>query len=185
MKRLLLLLATLTFISGAFASANQPVEDAFQRYWSAYVRKDFAKAATEILPADLDALKAELLPVFLGAQNHKQKEAQQMVTTFFGRAVGKARESLSAAEVFAGLQRVVVASNPDFFEVLKEAKTSIVFVRRPDADNAEVHFQVTLRGESDMDTESLTNRSGRWWVKLQDAPRETAAEFKAIFAAGA
>lgn len=185
MKKVLLFLVALTLVPGAFASANQPIEDAFQRYWASYVRKDFAKAATEILPSDLEELKTELLPVFLGAQNHKQKEAQELVTAFFGRAVGKARESLSAPEVFAGLQRVIVASNPDFFEMLKEAKTSVVFVRRPDADNAEVHFQVTLRGESDMDTESLTNRSGRWWVRVQDAPRETAAEFKAIFSAGA
>lgn len=105
-----------------------------------------------------------------------------MVTEFFGRAVGKARESLTPVEVFAGLNRIITAGNQNFFELLKDARTSIIFVRTPDANNAEVHFQVTIRGESDVDVEKLTKKNGRWWVRINEDPKEVAAQFKAMLA---
>ncbi|MES2697438.1 MAG: hypothetical protein V4773_28490 [Verrucomicrobiota bacterium] len=184
MKKALLLLLTLTIAAVSFAADNKPIEAVFNKYWEAYARKDFVKAAAEILPSDLDEAKSELLPIFLGAQTHKKKEAQDVVALFFGRAVGKARESLSPAEVYAGLNRVVTANNPDFFELLKEAKTSIVFIRTPDDDNAEVHFQVTIRAESDMDSENLTKKNGRWWLRINEDPKQVAAQLKAMFAQG-
>lgn len=183
MKKLLILLTTLAFSAIAMAADNAPIEAMFQKYWDAYAKKDFAKAAAEVLPSDLEEAKTEILPVFLAAQAHKKKEAQEIVNIFFGKAVGKARESLPPAEVFAGLNRVITANNPDFFEMLKEAKTTIVFVRTPDNDNAEVHFQVTVRGASDMDAERLTKKNGRWWLRFSEDPKNVAAQFKAIFAA--
>jgi len=182
MKKTLLLLLSLTFSALAFAADTTPIEKAFQSYWDAYSKRDFAKAAAEVLPSDLEAAKTELLPVFLGAQTHANKEVQQVVTAFFGKAVGKSRESLSPAEVFAGLNRVITANNPDFFEALKQAQTTVVFVRTPDADNAEVHFQVMLRGASDMDVEALTKKSGRWWVRINEDPKQIAASFKEMIA---
>ena len=121
--------------------------------------------------------------MFLEAQSSKTKEVQEVVTAFFGRAVGKARDSLTPAEVFAGLNRVVTSNDPQFFELLKDAKTAIIFVRTPDADNAEVHFQVTIRGESDVDVEGLTRKNGRWWVRINEDPKQIAAQFKAMFSA--
>ena len=180
MKKALLLFLSLTVCAVALAADTKPIESVFDAYWKAYARKDFVKAAAEVLPSDLEAAKAELLPVLLAAQASKDKQVQEIVTTFFGRAVGKARESLSAAEVFAGLNRVVTASNPDFFELLKDAQTSVFFVRTPDADTAEVHFQVTIRGESDVDAEALTRKNGRWWVRINEDPKQIAAQFKAM-----
>lgn len=183
MKKLLILLTTLAFGAVAMAADNAPIEAQFLKYWDAYAKKDFVKAASEILPSDLDDAKTEILPVFLAAQAHPKKQVQEIVNLFFGKAVGKAREAMSPTDVFAGLNRVITANNPDFFEMLKEARTTIVFVRAPDNDNAEVHFQVTVRGASDMDAERLTKKNGRWWMRSSEDPKNVAAQFKAIFAA--
>jgi hypothetical protein len=182
MKKAFLLLA-LTLTTLAFGADNKPIEDTFNRYWAAYSRKDFAAAAAEMLPSDLENAKTILLPVFLGAQTHKSKEVQEVVTAFFGKTVGKARESLSPAEVFAGLNRIISGNNPDMFEAFKVATTSIVFVRRPKDDEAEVHFQVSVKGSAEMDAEGLIRKNGRWWIRLNDDPQEAANQFKAMFAA--
>jgi hypothetical protein len=185
MKNALFLLLALSLAAVGSAADTKPIESAFEKYWEAYARKDFAKAAAEVLPSDLEAAKAELLPVFLAGQATKTKEGQEVVSAFFGRAVGKARETMTPAEVFAGLNRVVTANDPQFFELLKDARTSIIFVRTSDAENAEVHFQVTIRGESDVDTETLTKKNGRWWVRINEDPKQIAAQFKALLSGSA
>jgi hypothetical protein len=182
MKKLIVLALSVILCAACSAADTKPIEDVFQRYWGAYAKKDFARAAADVLPADLDAAKNALLPVFLGAQARPEKEVQQMVTEFFGRTVGKSRENLSPQEVFAGLNRLVTAGNPEFFELLKTAALSIIFVRTPDENNAEVHFQVTVRGQSDTDSESLTKKDGRWWLRINEDPREIAAHFKEMLA---
>lgn len=182
MKKLVLLTLALVINAVTFAADTKPIEEVFQRYWAAYAKKDFGRAAAEVLPADLEAAKAALLPVFLEAQTHREKDVQEMVATFFGRTVGKARENLSPQDVFAGLNRLITAGNPDFFELLKDAALSIIFVRRPDDDNAEVHFQVTVRGQADTDSEALTRKSGRWWVRINEDPAQVASHFKAMLA---
>lgn len=182
MKKALLFVTAFTLTAVAFAANTQPVEETFQRYWGAYSKKDFAKAAADILPSDLEAAKSAILPVFLEAQGHKDKNVQEMVSAFFGRTVGKSREALSPVDVYVGLNRIVEQANPDMFEVFKNAATTIIFVRTPATDEAEVHFQVMLRGASDMDSELLVRKNGRWWLKLADDPKETAANFKAMFA---
>ena len=181
MKTIFLLLVSLTVSATALAADTKPVEEVFQRYWGVYVKKDFAKAAAEILPSDLEATKAAVLPVFLAGQTSRSKDAPVILGAFFGKAVGKGRETMSAADVFAGLNRVVVAGNPEMFEAFKEAVLSIIFVRAVSADAAEVHFQITVRGESDTDVESLVRQDGRWWVRVKDDPKEAAANFKELF----
>jgi hypothetical protein len=180
MKKLLALTLALLVNAIVFAADTKPIEDVFQRYWSAYSKKDFAKAAADVLPSDLEDAKTALLPIFLAAQGNTDKQAQEMVNAFFGRTVGKARESLAPQDVFAGLNRLITSGNPEFFEALKEAKLSIIFVRTPDEDNAEVHFQVTIRGASDTDAESLTKKNGRWWVRINEDPKEVAKNIKAM-----
>src|SRR4051812_529026 len=98
------LLGLLALISSAplFGANTKPIEDTFQRYWTAYARKVSAKGAAEVLPADLDSMKSEVLPVFLGAQTNQKKDVQEMLGLFFGRTVGKARETMSPADVYAG-----------------------------------------------------------------------------------
>ena len=182
MKKLIVLALSVILCAACSAADTKPIEDVFQRYWGAYSKKDFARAAADVLPADLEAAKEALLPVFLGAQARSEKEVQDMVTAFFGRTVGKSRESLTPQEVFAGLNRLITAGNPEFFELLKNAALSIIFVRTPDENNAEVHFQVTVRGQSDTDSESLTKKDGRWWLRINEDPREIAAHFKEILA---
>ena len=180
MKKALTLVLALLVTTASFAANTKPIEDVFQRYWSAYSKKDFVKAAGDVLPSDLDEAKKELLPVFIQAQSHQDKHVQELVTAFFGRTVGKARESLSPVEVFAGLNRVVTAGNPELFDVLKDAAVSIVFVRMPDDDNAEIHYQISVRGAADMDVDGLAKKNGRWWVRINEDPKEVAAGFKAM-----
>jgi hypothetical protein len=180
MTKLLAFLVALTCTAAAFAASTPSAEEVFQRYWSAYSKKDYAKAATDVLPADLEAAKAALLPLFVTAQANRDKEVQEMVTAFFGRTVGKARETMPAADVFAGLNRLAAAGNPQFFEMLKDAKVSVIFVRRVDADNAEVHYQVTIGSESDTDVEALTRKDGRWWVRAAEDPQAVAASLKPV-----
>lgn len=180
MKKALSLALVLLFTAASFAANTKPIEDVFQRYWSAYSKKDFAKAAADVLPSDLDEAKKELLPLFLQAQSSQEKQIQEMVSAFFGRTVGKARETMSPVDVFAGLNRVVTAGNPEMFEVLKDASLTVVFVRTPDADNAEIHYQIMVRGASDMDVDALTRKNGRWWVRINEDPKEVAANFKVM-----
>jgi hypothetical protein len=182
MKKLLVLTLALTLNAISFAANTKPIEDVFQRYWSAYAKKDFVKAAADVLPSDLEEAKTALLPIFLQAQGHKDKEVQEMVATFFGRTVGKGRENLTPQDVFAGLNRLITAGNAEFFDMLKDAALSIIFVRAPDDDNAEVHFQVTIKGQSDTDAESLTKKDGRWWVRINENPKEIASHFKEMLA---
>ena len=181
MKKVLFLFAFLTVAFVAEAADTKPVEEAFNRYWAAYSKKDFAKSAAEILPSDLEATKASLLPVFLAGQTSKSKEAQEILGAFFGKTVGKARETMSAIEVFAGLNRVVATGSPELFEALKDAPISIIFVRSISPESAEIHFQVTVRGVSDTDAEALVKKDGRWWVKIKDDPKEAALNFKELF----
>jgi hypothetical protein len=180
MKKAFLFL-TLALTSLSFAADNKPIEDVFNRYWTAYSKKDFNTAAADVLPSDLEGAKTVLLPLFLGAQTNKNKEVQEVVNAFFGKTVGKARESLSPADVFVGLNRIISGNNPDMFEAFKAATTSIVFVRRPNDDEAEVHFQVSVKGAAEMDAESLAKKNGRWWVRLNDDPKQIAVQFKALF----
>ncbi len=180
MTKVIAFLVALTCTAGAFAASTPSVEDVFQRYWSSYSKKDYAKAAGEVLPADLEASKTALLPLFLAAQASRDKEVQEMVTAFFGRTVGKARETMPALDVFAGLNRLAAAGNPQFFDLLKDAKVSVIFVRKVDADNAEVHYQVTIGSESDTDVEALTRKDGRWWVRASEDPQAVAASLKPV-----
>ena len=180
MKKFFAVTLALSLCASLFGADSKPIEEVFQRYWGAYVKKDFVRAAADVLPSDLDAAKAALLPVFLEAQSRTDKETQELVTMFFGRTVGKARETLSPQDVFAGLNRIITAGNPQFFEVLKDASLTIVFVRRPDNENAEIHFQVTVQAQSDMDAESLTLKNGRWWVRINEDPKDIAEHFRSI-----
>lgn len=182
MKKTFLFLFSLFVATASFAADTKPVEDAFQRYWASYSKKDFTKAAADVLPSDLEATKAAVLPVFLANQSSKAKDAPEVLAAFFGKTVGKARETMSAAEVFAGLNRVVAAGSPELFEVLKDATVSIIFVRSLAADSAEIHFQVMVRGQGDTDAESMVKKDGRWWVKIKDDPKQTAQSFKDLFA---
>lgn len=181
MKKVFFLFALIACAVASRAADAKTVEEAFNRYWLAYAKKDFVKAAAEILPSDLETTKAALLPVFLAGQTSKAKEAPDVLSAFFGKTVGKARETMSAVEVFAGLNRVVSAASPELFEALKDAPVSIIFVRSISPEAAEIHFQVTVRGVSDTDAEELAKKDGRWWVKIKDDPKEAALNFKELF----
>jgi hypothetical protein len=76
----------------------------------------------------------------------------------------------------------VAAGSPDLFDGLKDAAVSLIFVRAVSPESVEIHFQVTLRGNSDTDMEALVKKDGRWWVKIKDDPKEAAANFKQLFA---
>jgi len=181
MKKALLLVAALAFSAVASAADTKPIEEVFLRYWGAFAKKDLAKAAADVLPSDLEETKAAILPVFLGAQAHKDKEVQEMLSLFFGRTVGRAREAMTPVEVYAGINRIVMAGNPPFFDVLKDASLSIIFVRTPKPEEAEVHYQVTIRGASDTDADELVKKNGRWWIRVKEDPKEAAAQFKQVF----
>jgi hypothetical protein len=182
MKKTFLLLLSLVVVTAAFAADTKPVETTFQRYWASYSKKDFTKAAAEVLPSDLEATKAAVLPVFLANQSSKAKDAPEVLAAFFGKTVGKARETMTAVEVFAGLNRIVAAGSPELFEVLKDATVSIIFVKSVSAEASEIHFQVMVRGQGDTDAEDLVKKDGRWWVKIKDDPKQTAQSFKDLFA---
>ena len=181
MKQAFVSLFVLVAATVCSAADNKPIEDVFQRYWGAFVKQEFAKAATEILPSDLEETKAAVLPVFLGAQGHKEKKVQEFVAAFFGRTVGKARENMSGADVFAALNRIMSLNDPQMFEALKQASTSIIFVRRPSEEEAQIHFQVTVQGASDTDAEALSFKNGRWWIRAKEDPKAMAEQFKAMF----
>ncbi len=180
MKKPIALLLTLVFATSSWAASTKPIEDVFQRYWSAFAKKDFTKAAADVLPSALGEIKTVRVPALIAVSTSKEKDVQEFVAMFFGKTVGKSRETIPPAEAFAGLMRVMTAGNPQLFDVLKEASTTIVFVRTPDADTAEVHFQISLRGQGDMDVEPMARKNGRWWVKLKEDPKELAAQIKAM-----
>jgi hypothetical protein len=182
MKKAFLLLLTLTLAAASYAADTKPIEDVFQRYWAVYSKKDFIKAAAEVMPSDLEGMRKEVLPVFLANQNAKSKDGQIIVGAFFDKTVGKAREAMSGADVLAGLNRIVAAGSPEMFEAFKEAKMDIVFVRTMTPDTAEVHFQVSVRGGADMDAETMAKKDGRWWIRVKDDPKATADNFKEMLA---
>ena len=183
MKKLFAGLVVLALVATTRASDTKPIEDVFNRYWSVFSKQEFTKAAADVLPSDLEETKAAVLPLFLGAQGHKDKQIQEFVAAFFGRTVGRARETMSPVDVFVALNRIITLNDPQMFEALKQATTSIIFVRRPAADAAEIHFQVTVNGASDTDAEMLVQKNGRWWLRAKEDPQAMAAQFQAMFAA--
>jgi hypothetical protein len=180
MKKAVVLLTALLLPLASFAADAATPEEVFQRYWHACANKEAAKAAGDILPSDLDDLKSAVLPVMLATQAPKDKNAQEFSAAFFNKIVGSARAAMSSTEVFAGFQRIVAASNPDMSELLKTATLSVIFVRNTAPDDVEVHYQVTIRGESEVDAELLTKKNGRWWVRLKEDPKQLAEQFKQI-----
>lgn len=182
MKKALSLLAALIISAASYAADTKPIEDVFNRYWAAFSKKDLAKAATDVMPADLEELRKEVLPVFLASQTPKDKEAQEIVGLFFGKTVGKAREAMTGVDVYTGLNRILMAGNPQMFDLLKDAAISIIFVRNVVPDEAEVHFQVTIRAESDIEEEALGKKDGRWWIRIKGNAKDTAEQFKILLA---
>jgi hypothetical protein len=182
MKKAVLLLTLILCPLSGFAADTAGAEEVFSRFWRACAKKEFAKAVTDVLPSDLEELKSAILPVFLANQAPKDKGAQEMSGAFFNKIVGSARTNMSGAEVFAGFQRIVAASNPELAEVLKDAALSIIFVRSRSNEEAEVHYQVTIRGESEIDADLVAKKNGRWWVRLKEDPKQLAEQFKQILA---
>jgi hypothetical protein len=184
MKKTFLLLLSLVVATASFAADTKPVETTFQRYWASYSKKDFTKAAADVLPSDLEATKAAVLPVFLANQSSKAKDAPEVLAAFFGKTVGKARETMSAVEVFAGLNRIVAAGSPELFEVLKDATVSIIFVKLAERGRL---GRDSLSGDGPRSGRyrcriDLVKKDGRWWVKIKDDPKQTAQSFKELFA---
>ena len=48
-------------------------------------------------------------------------------------------------------------------------------------EEAEVHFQITIRGTSDADADQLAKKNGRWWIRVKEDPKEAAAQFRQVF----
>lgn len=164
------------------AADTKPVEEVFSRYWNALAKGDYARAAAEILPSDLEEAKAALLPVFVAAQTKQDAELQEMVKVFFGRTVGKARETLPAAEVFAGLGRLMAAQDPELAEAMKQAKMEIIIARIA-GEEAEVHYHLTLPGgANNVDVDALVRKNGRWWMRSLDEAKAIAEQIKARLA---
>lgn len=180
MKKLLLPLVLLASAALCRAADTKPVEEVFVRYWKAFAKGDYVQAAADILPSDLEEAKAALLPVLVAAQTKQDPEVQEMVKIFFGRTVGKARETMSPADVFAGLSRLIAAQDPELAEAMKEAKVEVIISRLPEPDVAEVHYQIILKnGGSDTDADFLARKNGRWWMRATAEAKEIAAQLKA------
>lgn len=178
MRKTLLFLIAFTLCAVARAADTKPAEEVFLRYWAAFAKGDYVRAAAEVLPSDLEEAKTALLPVFIAAQAKPAADLQEMTKLFFGRTVGKARETMSAVDVYVGLMRLVAATDPAFTEAVKDAKVEIIIAREPGPDLVEVHYQMIIRGDSDTDSETLARKNGRWWLKLNAEAKEIAEQLK-------
>jgi hypothetical protein len=182
-----LLLAALALVLGLTAATPASADDRHQieavmsGYWVAYSNADFLEAARYLHPSDREALRVELLPVFLAGVDHPHPELQEIAETFFMGVAEHDRGAMGPEEVFRGLSYIVAAINPTLFEYFRESRLAVDEVQFGLEKKATVHYRVLIRGVPMTDSERLDWSDGAWYIRVKEPAEDTATKFRLVF----
>ncbi len=180
MKRLIPLLL-IVFSSLLMASDEDEVRARFDAYWAAFSQKDFATAAEYMDPAELAQTQQLMRPLFLEAAGNPDAEIREIVSWFYTGVPEGRRETMSAAEVFAGINQIIVNSQPEVFDLLGVADVTIKSVHLRGADTAILVYELSLLDASEEDTQYFSRHDGQWYLKFRDDPAKVAEQFRTVF----
>ncbi|WOX04330.1 hypothetical protein [Microbulbifer pacificus] len=177
------ILAVLLFFGViATASANDAlIAERLKEYWAAYSSTDFVKAAEFILPADLNDLKSELLPVFLAANESQDVEVRQMAQYFFADIPPGKYTSMTSSDVFSAMNTLMAGLSPDMFSLLQGAELEVVSTSKNADGSVAVNVAIKVAGDFAEDVMYLRQENGEWFMRVNEKPSVTANGFRQLF----
>ena len=181
MKRFLFVVGCVIMHACAFAAGNHDVSQRMQDYWSSYSNGDFGKAASFILPSDLDDMKTELLPIFVAVGQSTERELQTVARLFFAEVPTGDNSQMSPKQVFVGFNKFIYAANPELFSALQQSAIEVVDVAWSSDSEVVVSYRITIQDTPVSDVERFQKRGEKWYLRLKEPPRDTAIKFRQAF----
>jgi len=191
-----LLCASLLWLVALSAAADEldeiDIRANFANFWSAMAKQDYKGAAVFVHPLDLAALRTQLLPVFLKAGELPSEGVQAAVDMFFQGTPKERRAQLSGPEIYVLLFKMLEEVEPDILEMFDAISPEIVEIKLEAPNKANVRFKIKFQVEAENDeqkaaideaereeeTQLLGKLNGRWYLRMDESPGETAAEFR-------
>lgn len=187
---LLLLVAASSAVAGEIDEID--IRANFTNFWSSMSTQDYKGAAAFVHPLDLAALRTQLLPVFVKAGEMPNESVQAAVDLFFQDTPKERRARLSGPEIYVLLLKMLEQAEPDTAEAFASVKPEIVEIKLDPANAASVRFKMKLLVKPETDeekaeveelerkeeTQQFGKLNGRWYLRMDESPTETAAEFK-------
>lgn len=163
------------------ASDEQAVTDRFEAYWAVFSKMDFIAAADYMDPVEIRLTQSLMQPLFLEAANSGNAEIQDIVSWYFTGVADDRRAKLSPAEVFSGINQIIVNSQPEVFELLAIADMTIKSVHFRDEDSAILVYELSLLDAREEDTQYFSRHDGEWYLRFRDKPERVAEQFRVVF----
>ena len=197
MQRIKQLACALLFCLATLPALATEVDDVdiranFTNFWSSMSSQDFRGASAFVHPLDLAALRTQLLPVFIKAGEIRDEEVQTAVDMFFDGVPKERRGQLSGPEIYVQLFKLLKQLDPDTIEAFELVSPEIVEIKLETPTKANVRFKLKIAVEPETDeeraaiaeaereeeTQLLGKLNGRWYLRMDEAPAEKAAEFR-------
>jgi hypothetical protein len=191
------LLCALSLCMAALAAPASEIDEIdiranFTNFWSAMARQDYRGASAFVHPLDLAALRTQLLPVFLKAGEIPNEGMQSAVEVFFQGVPKERRAQLSGPEIYVLLFKMFEQVEPDTLEMFDTIQPEILEIKLEPANKANVRFKMKFKvepesdeektviaeAEREEDTQLFGKLNGRWFLRMDESPGETAAEFR-------
>jgi hypothetical protein len=180
MKARIAIGALLLAAAGAVQTSEPEITRLMEDYWRAYSRSDFVAAAAYLDPRDTGALREGLLPLFLRAADSKNVNVVPLVSSFFEGIPAGAREEMTEAQVFAGMNRMMRDVMPQVYAELGRASIREIRITLRDDGTADVAYTIRVRGEELAEADRAGLHEGRWYLRTRDAPAVTIERFRML-----
>jgi hypothetical protein len=190
-----LLLSVLALPAAAGEIDEIDIRANFTNFWSSMSKQDFKGAAAFVHPLDLAGLRTQLLPVFVKAGQLPNEGVQAAADLFFQDTPKERRAQLSGPEIYVLLFKMFERADPDTLKMFETVKPEIVEIKLEPASAANVRFKMKLLIQPETDeqkaeieeverkeeTQLFGKLNGRWYLRMDESPSTTAAEFRKEF----
>jgi hypothetical protein len=170
----------LALAGGAARASESDVTTLMEDYWRAYARSDFAAAAAYLDPRDTAALKEGLLPLFLRAAESRNVNVVPLVKAFFAGVPAGQHDTMDAAQVFAGMNRMMRDVMPQVYAELDRTTIRVTLVTLPGDGTATVEYAIRVQGEDVTESDRANLHEGRWYLRTRDSPAVTIERFRML-----
>lgn len=166
------------------ADDRAAIESVLLAYWQGFGAQDFEAAARTIHPGDLEELRVQVLPVFLAGLKAPKSDRRALAQAFFAGVPEADRERLSGADTFVQFSKLVARLKPDVVNALAGKTPEVVEVSIANDGSASATYRFVILDSPSTDTDRFSRVNGRWYLRLKEAPRDTAQKFRTLFAPG-
>jgi hypothetical protein len=187
-----LLLSVLALPAAAGEIDEIDIRANFANFWSAMSKQDFKGATAFVHPLDLAGLRTQLLPVFVKAGEFPNDSVQAAVDLFFQDTPKERRAQLSGPEIYVLLFKMLERAEPDTVKVFETVRPEIMEIKLEPANAANVRFKMKILAQPETDeqkaeiedierkeeTQLFGRLNGRWYLRMDESPSTTAAEFR-------